>query len=85
MSCGTVSIATAVGLCKEFIINGENGILVPPGDPHKIAEAIKNLINNWDLIKKYRENAKITILKYTRNYTKIHKYVYEKILNQLIN
>lgn len=85
MSCGTVSIATAVGLSKKLIKNGENGILVLPGDPHKIAEAIKNLINNWDLIRKYRENAKITILKYTRNYTKIHKFVYEKILNQLIN
>jgi len=83
MSCGTASIATSVGLCKSFIKNGENGILIPPGDPYKISEAIKKLILNEDLLKKFQINSRETILKYTKNYAKIHRYVYEKILNQL--
>ena len=85
MSCGTASIATSVGLCKRFIKNGENGILIPPGDPYKISEAIKKLMVNEDLLKRFQQNSRKTILKYTRNYAKIHKYVYEKILNQLKN
>ena len=80
MSCGTASIATAVGECKKIIKNGENGILTPSGDPYKISEAIKLILNNKDLLKKFNENGKASIFKYTKNYAKIHKFVYEKIL-----
>ena len=85
MSCGTPSIATSVGLCKKIIKNGENGILVPPGDPNKISEAINNIMKNKNLQEKLSKNGRGSIIKYTKNYFKIHKYVYEKILNQLIN
>jgi glycosyltransferase involved in cell wall biosynthesis len=83
MSCGIPSIATAVGLSKVFIKNGENGILIAPGDPYKIIEAIKELIRNKTLLEKFRIKGRKTILKYTKNYSKIHSYVYKKILNQL--
>lgn len=83
MSCGTASIATSVGLCKKIIKNGENGILIPPGDPYKMSEAIKKLSSNEDLLKKFQKNGRKTIFKYTKDYAKIHKHVYEKILNQL--
>ena len=85
MSCGTPSIATAVGESKKIIKNGENGILITPGDPNKLSEAIRHLLYNRDLLEKFSENGRISIQKYTKNYTKIHKYVYEKILNQLKN
>jgi len=85
MSCGTASIATSVGLCEKFITNGENGILIPPGDPYKISEAIQILMSDKDLLRKFQKNGRKTILKYTRNYAKIHRYVYEKILNQTKN
>lgn len=85
MSCGTASIATAVGLCKKIIKNGENGILIPPGDPLKLSEAIKNLMINKDLQEKFSKNGRISIFKYTKHYLKIHTYVYKKILNQLLN
>lgn len=83
MSCGIASIATSVGMSKVLIKNGENGILIPPGDPQKIAEALHYLLSNPNLIEKFRQNGRRSILKYTKNYTKIHKYVFEKILNQL--
>jgi len=83
MSCGTPAIATSVGICSKFIKNGENGFLIPPGEPEKISDAIRGLISNEDLLKKFRIAGRETILKYTKNYAKIHRYVYDKILNQL--
>ncbi|MFX0071818.1 MAG: glycosyltransferase [Candidatus Hermodarchaeota archaeon] len=82
MSCGIASIATAVGLCPSLIKNGKNGILVPSGKPLEIANAIKKLIMNKDLLEKISKNGRKAVVKYTKNYKKIHKYMYEKILNQ---
>lgn len=85
MSCGTASIATSVGMCKKFIKNGKNGILIPPGDPYKISEAVEKLMNNNNLLETISKNGRISVQKYSKNYAKIHKYVYEKILNQFLN
>ncbi|MFX1445363.1 MAG: glycosyltransferase family 4 protein [Promethearchaeota archaeon] len=83
MSCGIPSIATAVGLSNIFIKNGENGILIPPGDPVKISEAIKTLADNKNLMEKCSQKGRDTILTYTKNYSKIHKNIYKKILSEL--
>jgi len=80
MGCGTASICTAVGECPNIITNRENGILIKPGSPDLLASAILNLINNRELINKFRKNGRISALKRTKDYIKIHKYVYEKIL-----
>jgi glycosyltransferase involved in cell wall biosynthesis len=32
-----------------MIADGENGLLVPPGDEHKLAEAMTRLLNDADL------------------------------------
>ncbi len=85
MSCGTASIASSVGMCKKLIKSGINGILVPPGNPYKISEAIENLMNNHNLLETISNNGRISVQKYSKNYIKIHKYVYEKILNQFLN
>ncbi len=80
LGCGTAAICTEVGECPKIIKNGENGILIPPGEPKAMADAIMRLINNKNLIEKYRKNGRISALKRTKNYIKIHKFVYEKIL-----
>ena len=80
MGCGTATICTEVGECPKIIKNGENGILIPPGEPKIMSEALMQLINNKKLIEKYRKNGRISALKRTKNYIKIHKFVYEKIL-----
>jgi len=80
MSCGTASIATSVGECKKIIKNGENGLLIPPGDPKIMAENLKILIENKNLRAHFEEKGKISIEKYTMNYKKIHKYVYQQII-----
>jgi glycosyltransferase involved in cell wall biosynthesis len=49
-------IATSVGGIPELITNGENGILVPPNDPEKVASAINDLLANKELAKKLAES-----------------------------
>ncbi len=42
-ACGRPVIASNVGGVPEVVVNGKTGILVPPNDPHKLAEAIIRL------------------------------------------
>jgi glycosyltransferase involved in cell wall biosynthesis len=44
MAAGLPIVATAVDGTAEVVINGDNGILVPPGDRQKLSEAITSLL-----------------------------------------
>jgi glycosyltransferase involved in cell wall biosynthesis len=44
MSAGRPVIASAVGGCKELIVDGETGILVPPRNPEALAAQIVRLL-----------------------------------------
>ena len=46
LAAGKPVVATAVGGVKDVIQHGENGLLVPPGDPDKIARACADLIDS---------------------------------------
>ncbi len=61
MSCGLPIIATDVRGNRDLISTGENGILVPPRSPRKIAEAITTVIDDETLRKKLGKNARETI------------------------
>jgi glycosyltransferase involved in cell wall biosynthesis len=41
MLCAKPVVATKVSSIPEVVVDGETGILVPPGDPHALAEAIR--------------------------------------------
>jgi glycosyltransferase involved in cell wall biosynthesis len=43
---GTMVIGSAIGGIKEIILDGQTGILVPPGQPDQISEAVIQLLNN---------------------------------------
>jgi glycosyltransferase involved in cell wall biosynthesis len=43
---GLATVATRVGQCVEVLGNGRYGILVPPGDPQSLAEAIIRLLSS---------------------------------------
>jgi glycosyltransferase involved in cell wall biosynthesis len=44
MACGLPVVATAVGGTVEVVAEGETGLLVPPGDPVALAEALESLL-----------------------------------------
>lgn len=57
-STGIPSIATDVPGCRSAVINGKTGLLVPSGQPEKIADAIKYLIRNPEIRMTMGENAR---------------------------
>jgi len=45
MAAGKPVVATTVGGIPEFVVPGQSGFLVPPGDAHALARAIKQLLD----------------------------------------
>jgi len=46
LAVGTPVVATAVGGVPEVVHDGENGLLVPPGDRDAFAEAIRRFVDD---------------------------------------
>ncbi|MDI6808904.1 MAG: glycosyltransferase [Candidatus Eisenbacteria bacterium] len=44
MACGRAVVATDVGSLREIVEDGATGLLVPPGDSHSLALALKSLL-----------------------------------------
>lgn len=58
---GKPIVATDIDGVREVIRDGETGLLVPPANPERLAEAILRLLQDKDLAHKLGENAKATI------------------------
>jgi glycosyltransferase involved in cell wall biosynthesis len=63
MSCGLPIIATDVRGNRDLITHKENGIIIPPREPKKIAEAINMLLGDEKLMENLGKNARDTIIK----------------------
>jgi glycosyltransferase involved in cell wall biosynthesis len=49
LAVGTAAIATDVGGVREIVTDGENGLLVGPGDPAALAAAIRRFLGDDEL------------------------------------
>jgi glycosyltransferase involved in cell wall biosynthesis len=54
MGCSCPVIATGLGGSSEYLRDGENSLLVPPGDPVAIAAAVGRLAGDRDLRRRLR-------------------------------
>lgn len=50
MSFGLPAVASSAGGANEFVTDGENGFLVPPGDPGAVAAAVRSVAGDRDLL-----------------------------------
>ena len=58
MACGVPVVASAVDGLKEVIVDGECGLLVPPSDPGKLAQALVTLLTDEPLRRRLAEGAR---------------------------
>ena len=67
MSIGRSIITTDVPGCRDTVINGKNGILIPPGDVNSLVSAMEFLILNPKQNKLMGEKSNIMAKKYFSN------------------
>jgi glycosyltransferase involved in cell wall biosynthesis len=58
LACGVPVVAAAVGGLCEIVVDGESGILVPPGDPPALAQALLTLLTDARLRLRLAEGAR---------------------------
>lgn len=61
-SCGLPLIATDINGCNEVIIQGENGLLIPPKDTASILNALETLLDEPELYENLKKNARSSII-----------------------
>ena len=54
LACGVPLVTTDNGGCREYAIDGETALVVPPRDPHAMAEAIARLRTDRELARSLR-------------------------------
>jgi glycosyltransferase involved in cell wall biosynthesis len=65
LAVGSPVIATAVGGVPEVVRDGENGLLVPPGDPEALAAAIRRFFADEELRRRLAGSAAASVAGYT--------------------
>ncbi|MHC5850863.1 glycosyltransferase family 4 protein [Nostoc sp.] len=53
MSMGLPVVTTDIRGCREAVIHGKTGLIVPPQNSEKLAEALKTLLSNYELRQAY--------------------------------
>ena len=65
LAVGTPMIATSAGGVGEVVIDGENGLVVPPGDLEALTAAIQRFFADPELAERLRENAAPSVAAYS--------------------
>jgi glycosyltransferase involved in cell wall biosynthesis len=65
LAVGTPVIASAVGGVPEVVTDGENGLLVPPGDPEALAAAIRRFVSDDALRSRTRAAAAASVERFS--------------------
>ncbi|MFC6795410.1 glycosyltransferase family 4 protein [Halobaculum halobium] len=60
MACGTPVVSTRIDAIEEYLVDGKNGLLVPPGDVDGLAAALRRLADDASLRERLGRNARET-------------------------
>lgn len=63
LACGTPVVASRVGGFPDLIRDGENGFLVPPGEPALLAEGLEKVLDDPALAARLAAEGRATILR----------------------
>lgn len=70
ISSGTALVGTSSGGMKEYVVNGESGTIIPPGDEKALATALTDLLNDDEKRLSYGTKARQRALElYSREIT----------------
>jgi glycosyltransferase involved in cell wall biosynthesis len=83
MALGKPVVASGIGGLNELIVNNMSGLLIPPGDPQKLAAAIELLLDNKELRSHIQEVAQQTVREQFSDdiWIKRHLDIYKTLLN----
>jgi glycosyltransferase involved in cell wall biosynthesis len=70
LACGAPLVTADTPAARELLVDGDSALLVPPGDPHALAEALKRIADDTALARRiaerglavYREQASEEVL-----------------------
>src|SRR5215467_1139741 len=65
MASGRPVVTTTTGGIVDMIVDGENGLLVPPDNEYKLAEAMARLLNDADLRARLAASARERVQRFT--------------------
>lgn len=83
MAAGVPVVSTDVGGAAEVLGGGEYGMLVSPGDPDMMADAMLRLINDGELRGQFRERGRVRAAEYDiRKTTEAYESLYLEILDR---
>jgi glycosyltransferase involved in cell wall biosynthesis len=65
LASGRPVVATTTGGITDMIVDGENGLLVPPGDEYKLADAMARLLDDANLRASFAAGAREHVQRFT--------------------
>ncbi|MEH2107248.1 glycosyltransferase family 4 protein [Nostoc sp.] len=77
MSMGLPVVTTDIRGCREAVIHGKTGLIVPPQNSEKLAEALKTLLSNYELRQAYGQYGRERVeVEYDEKlvFERLHKY-----------
>jgi glycosyltransferase involved in cell wall biosynthesis len=65
MACGVPVVTTDCGGIRDYAVDGYNALIVPPGDPKAVADAVLKILKNDKLREKLIEHGIETAKQWT--------------------